>query len=300
MKLVRPAIIDDDTLISSTAAETVPLYSAATTYALDQRVRSDTTHRQYASAAAGNLNHPLTDPAWWTDIGPTNRWAMFDDAVNSQTIGATGLEVVVQPAGRIDTLAMLNIDAGSVRVVISAPKSGGGFDLVSDALYSMVSDSGIADWYDYFFEPIVRKSDVLIIDNIPLIAAPKIDVTFDSGGASAGVGVMIVGLSREIGTTGMGAGIGITDYSRKDTDAFGVTTIVPRAFARRGTFPLWIDAPRVDEVFRMLSSVRAEARLYIGADNYTSAAIYGFFRNFNIELAYPTAALCTLEIEGLT
>lgn len=42
-----------------------PTWSAATTYALNAYVKSADGKSRYRSLQAGNLNHPLTDTAWW-------------------------------------------------------------------------------------------------------------------------------------------------------------------------------------------------------------------------------------------
>lgn len=294
MRLLRPTAINDAALISSNVPETVATWSSATTYALGAQVRNDATHRIFESVQAGNLNHELDDPAWWTDIGPTNRWAMFDQAVGTQTMGATGIDVTIEPAGRVDSLALLNVSAATVRIVINDGASD-----VYDQTYSMISASGVNNWYSYFYEPIVRRTDLIITD-IPLISSADIRIIAADGGGSCAIGAVIAGLSRILGSTAAGAGVGITDYSVKSADDFGNYTITERAFARKGSFRILLDASASDEVYRILSTYRATPVLYIGSDEYLSAVIYGFFRDFNIELAYPLHHLCSLEVEGLT
>jgi len=295
MKIVRPALIDAAALITSSVAETIPLWSNLVTYAPGDQVRDDSVHLVYESVQASNINHPLTDPAWWTEVGPTNRWAMFDGKVATVTTGATGLDVAIQPTGRVDSLALLNVDAATVTVTATDGEDG----VVFDQTYSMVSDSGITDWYAYFYEPILRKTDLIITD-IPLYNAPGITVNLDSGGVPVSAGVLIVGQAKDIGSAAFGARVGITDYSIKEADAFGNFSIVERAFARKGSFSIMIDPALVDEIARVLAGYRATPVLYIGADNYGSTAIYGFYRDFTIEISYPTASFCTLELEGLT
>ena len=82
MQFIKPVSISDATLISSTIAETdYSAWSSGTTYALGDKVILTSTHRVYESLQAANTNHNPTEAAstWWLDIGPTNRWAMFDD-----------------------------------------------------------------------------------------------------------------------------------------------------------------------------------------------------------------------------
>lgn len=294
MRILRPTSINDAALITSNVPETVAAYNAGTTYALAAQVRSDATHRIYESVQAGNVGRSLDDPAWWSNIGPTNRWGMFDQVVGTQTTGATGIDVTINPTGRVDSLALLNVDAATVQVLVSD-----GVTQVFNQTYSMISASGVNTWYSYFYEPILRKTDLVITD-IPLISSPLIQIIADADGEPCSIGVLVVGQSRVLGSTEYGAGVGISDYSIKTADEFGNYTITPRAFARKGTFRIFMDASTSDEVYRILSTYRATPILYIGSDDYLSTAIYGFFRDFNIEISYPLHHLCSLEVEGLT
>ena len=296
MKIVRPSYIDADAkLISSNAGETVAAYNAGTTYPLAAQVRSDATHRIYESVQAGNVGHALTDPAWWLDVGPANTWAMFDQINGTATVGAAGLDVTVKPDGRIDSIALLNVDAAEVRVIVTDATDG----MIHDQTYSMASDSGITDWYAYFYEPIIRKTD-LIVSGFLLYAAPTIRVIVSAGGSPVSVGNMVMGQSREIGSTGYGAQVGINDYSRKEADGFGNYMVVERAFSKKASFNLLIDASAVDNTQTLLAAYRATPILYIGADAYGSTAVFGFYKSFDITIAYPNHSLCNLEIEGLT
>lgn len=294
MRILRPATINDAALTASNVSETLSTWSSGTTYALGAQVRRDSNHRIYESVQAGNLNHSLDDPAWWSNVGPTNRWAMFDQAVGTQTTGATGINVIIEPTGRVDSLALLNVNAATIHVTVRDDGSA-----VFDQVYSMTSGSGVNNWYSYFYEPIIRKTDLIITD-IPLISAPEIEIIAADGGGSCSIGALLVGMSRLLGSTSYGAGVGITDYSIKSADEFGNYTITERAFARKGMFRILIDATSSDEIYRILSSYRATPILYIGSNDFLSTAIYGFFRDFNIEIAYPLHHLCSLEVEGLT
>src|SRR3546814_20900880 len=52
----------------------------------------------------------------WIDIAPTNRWAMFDQALGSVTTDTSVITVTIAPAADIDAVALLDIDALAVRV----------------------------------------------------------------------------------------------------------------------------------------------------------------------------------------
>ena len=59
-------------------------------------------------------------------------------------------------SGRIDTVALFNLDGASVNVTMLDRATE-----VHNEDYSLVSTDGIADWFSRLFEPIVRKTELL-------------------------------------------------------------------------------------------------------------------------------------------
>ena len=169
MKIIRPVTINDSTLTSSNIPETdYAEWSSGTTYALGDYVRYTATanvHRIYQSLVGSNLaNNPYTgDGTKWLRIGATNRWKMFDASVQSQASLASVIDVVLNALGRIDSVILLNVSCATARVKQIDAVAG----VVYDITVSMISPSGITDWYSYFFEPIVRKTDVAFTDLLP-------------------------------------------------------------------------------------------------------------------------------------
>lgn len=295
MKIVRPATIDAAALIGTSAAESASAWSSGSTYALGAQVLNADATRIFESLQAGNLNHALTDAAWWLDIGPANRWAMFDTVNGTTTSAPADLDVTVKPQGRIDSLGLLNVDAAQVQVIVTDDFDG----VIYDQTFTMVEDSGVADWYAYFYEPIVRKTDLIIAD-LPLYTTPSVRVIFSDDGDPTSIGTMVLGQAKHIGDTQFGAGIGITDYSRKQADDFGNYVLVERPFSRKASFQVAVDKGQTDEVERLLSSLRASPTLYIGSTGYGSTAVFGFYRDFNGVIDYPLTTMFSLELEGLT
>lgn len=304
MQLVLPAEIAVNTSnIGSSAPETnLPEFDAGTTYAKDALVRDDSglgaTYRIYKSAQAGNLNHALSESAWWIDIGPTNTYAMFDASSATETIAPGSFDTTFGVQGMVDTIGLLNVDAVSVWIIVWDGGVTG--NLIASRIVSLETGGVSGGWHEYFFEAPVRRRDIVLSD-LPPCWNPTIRIVVNNGLASAcSVGSVVTGKATDIGNAECGASIGITDYSRKDRDEFGTFSIVERACARKGSFTLLIAGDRVDEIYRTLSAYRATPALYVGSDSYAATVIYGFFRDFNIELSYPEVSMCTLELEGLT
>lgn len=301
MKIIRPMTINDAALVSSNVTEAdYAAWSSGTTYASGTRVIVTTpdVHKIYESVQGSNTNHdPITDTTatWWLEISATNRWKMFDGSVGSQTTNATSIAVVVTADGRADSVALLNVSAATVRVTMTDAVEGVVYDQTED----MVSDSGITDWYAYFFEPIERKSDI-VFGGMPPYSDAQISITLTDTGATAACGECIIGLSKEIGTTDYGAQVGIQDFSIKAADEFGTYTITERSYANRGTFTVWVDAGYVDALKKLLAAYRATPVVYIGSDDYAATIIYGFFKDFSIDIAYSQKSICSIELEGLS
>lgn len=300
MKLIRPMTVNDAALAASDVPETDhSAWSGATTYALGDKVRVVSTdyHRTFESVQADNTNHdPTTDDGtWWIDIGPTNRWAMFDGIVETQTTQADSIAVEITGSGRIDTVALLNVSGSAVQITVTDATDGE----VYDETFSLISSDGITDAWSYCFEPVERLSDLVVTD-LPLYSDATIEIALTESGATVACGVCLLGLSRQIGETDHGATVGIKDYSIKEADDFGRYSIVERTFSKRGTFQVWVENALVDRLQKMLAEYRATPILYVASEQFTSTALYGFYRDFSIEIAHPTVSICSIEIEALT
>jgi hypothetical protein len=97
MKFIKPTPITDSLFVTSSAAENdYTAWNAATAYSVGDKCIRTATHRIYERTIAGTTaTAPESDLYNWMDIGPTNRWAMFDQSVGSVTSAATPLIVVI-------------------------------------------------------------------------------------------------------------------------------------------------------------------------------------------------------------
>lgn len=302
MKIVRPISILDAHLSSSSVAENDhAAWSAGTTYGLgDTRIYVvANTHWIVESLQAGNLGHTPTgedSDTWWLKVGATNRWKMFDGVIQSQTSAADEIAVTLTSATeRVDSVALFNIDCASARVTVTDATDG----VVYDETVNMVSDSGITDWYAYFFEPVTRIHDYVFTALPPYLAA-DIDVTLTDTGGTALCGACVIGLSRDIGSTQVGAQIGIQDYSVKQKDAFGNYSILERAYNKRAVFQVKVENTLIDEMQTILAGYRATPVVYVGTDEYASTMIYGFYKDFSTVIEYQDVSILSIELEGLT
>lgn len=297
MKVVKPIIVTDAVLTASNATETVALYNAATTYALGNRVRLDTTKKIYECIQAPSTgNAPDTSPLWWVEVGPTNKWAMFDDSTSTQTAQASPLTVTLAP-GYINSLALFGLEGQTLTVDVT--DGAGGPNVYSRTVN--LDGTVLADWYQYFFEPFVQLGDVVLTD-LPPYGAARVTASI-SGTGTVKCGHLGVGTFYDLGEAEFGASAGIIDFSRKDVDAFGATKLTKRKFSKRMNARMELPTAQINKVQRVLADLRATPCAWVGADDvalYAPLVVWGFYRDFSIDVAYPTLSYCSLEIEGLT
>jgi hypothetical protein len=286
-------------LSSSTVAEADhAAWSSATTYAAGTRVIIVATHKIYESLQASNLNKdPRTQPLWWIEVSPTNRWACFDTSVSTQTKQATSIQYVLNPGQSVNALAALNLsNVSSMTISISSALGGGvvftkTIDLAARPVYS--------NWWTWFYSAKVTPTQSINTD-LPSYTDGIITITIN-GGTGLAVGVLMIGQQRAFGLgVQFGARVGIQDYSRKEKNTYGETILVQRSFAKRANFDLILEKYETDQLQNFLSEVRATNCLWIGTDDYESTTIFGFYKSFDIVISYANRSDCSLEIEGLT
>ena len=294
MKVIKPLPFQESHLISTTAVETVPLYAAGTTYALAAIVRYNS--RLYESLVSSNLgNTPSTSPTKWLDIGPDNTHAMFDNEVNSVTTATSPFVTVIKPLAIFDSLAYLGLTGTSLNVKIQ--NGTGGPEVYNRTI--PLDDTPILDWFMYYFEPYDILSEVVLTD-IPPYTNGVITSTL-TGSTNVQIGSLIYGTVYTLGGTQYGASVGIKDYSVKTTDDFGNTTFVQRAFSKRLEAEIYMDNTKLNFNYKLLSDLRAIPSVWIGSDDdqYKPLIVFGYYRDFNVTIRYPTYSLCSLQVEGL-
>lgn len=298
MKLIQPITITDSVLVSSNVPEAdFPVYNAGTTFNLnDQVIVTTGSHKIYKSLVPSNVGNPVTDNTKWAFVSATNRWKLHDQYANTQTTNAVSIVNSYQMVGRCNSVALANVDANTIIVKVTDPLAGG---VVYNNTRNLTSYSGITDWYGYFFEPIKRDTGATFLD-LPITSNATIDITISAPSGAAKVGVLLLGNFKDLGSTEVGAKVGIDSFSTKTVDAFGNISVVPRAFRKKGEFTFLLPNSYIDELHLTLTGYRDTPIYYIGDDNIEATKIYGFYKDFSITIPYPTYSMCSLYVEGLT
>lgn len=284
---------------------TEQVYSGATTYALAETVISTVTHRVYESVQAANTGKPLPVPpetltAWWLDVGPTNRWAMFDLKSNTQTVCPSPLTVVVTPGARVNTCGRTGIVANSA--VISETSASIGGTVYGPATINLNSRE-VFDWYSYFFEPFSTRPSHVVFD-LPPYTDAVLTATLTATSGNVKCGGMTVGTFVDLGKVQWHAKADSLNFSKITRDDWGNATLVPIPGVPKTNQTLELDKARVNKVMETKALLDAAPALWTGLDDSTDdwfemVQIVGIWKQFSIDMAYPSKALVTLELEQI-
>lgn len=287
----------DTGFIYSSAVEAYSAWSSGTTYAKDAFVIYQT--HIYKSLVNTNTNNipSVVGSTFWIDMGADNAHAMFDGQISSKTTGTSPLQVTVS-TGIINSVALLGLVGTTANVYLT---DGATLNTIYSTTIGL-DGTILADWYMYFFEPFVQKSDV-VLTNVPPYSSGYLTFIM-TGTSSLAIGELMIGTVYSLGVNELEQGVtlGIIDYSRKDTNTTtGVTTFVQGAFSKRMSGQFLIDNGQLNTVQSVLASVRASPSIYLGSEqaDYSPLIVYGFYRDFSIDIAYPTKSFCRIEVEGL-
>lgn len=294
MKVIAPLTIDSS-MVTIDTVETYADWAIGTTYAAgDKVVYGDWVYESLTSSNLGN--QPDTDAVNWVLSSPSNAWAMFDGEVSTRSEKTTTFTATVTPGAYFNSIALLNMSAISVDVTADY---GDGSPLT----YSYdLNETVIADWYGYFFEPYSLREDLVITDIPPSLSVDVTITVTNESGVTAAVGMVKFGTLATLGDSEYGANLGITDYSVKETDAFGVTTFVERPFSKRLSANVFCQNGALTYITSVLQSVRAKPTVWVYSDQdkFRPTVVYGYARDWNVDIAYTNHCLLSLEIEGLT
>ena len=295
MKVIKSIVTTDAILTYSNIAEDEhPAWLSGTSYNANARVIHN--HKIYERVIAGaGTTTPDIDQVNWMYIGYTNRYRMFDNILYSTSERVGGIHFTLTPSQSVDSLAILNVNASSVRVVMTDPALG----VIYDRTIDLVNVSDVTDYYTYFYSPLVAKSNTAVFTDLPIAPTATIDVYISAGSALVSVGEVVYGIKKVVGRTNYGTSIGIKSYSRKEFDEFGNVTVVKRKNSKYCEYDIDIDNYMLNDVQRFFSDIDSVPCVFIGNEGLDELIVYGFYSDFSATISFPTVSKCTLRVEGL-
>ncbi len=299
LQIIRRTPIEEGMLLASNLAEdTSSPWSSLATYAADDVRHVAATHRRYKSVAGSNVgNYPPATPSAWLDIGPTNRWALFDGRMGSASVADGAIEVSLRP-GPFTAFWLGGLQASQVTwALYDAP----GGELVASG-DELLRAGAATDWYEWTFLPYEFRTQITI-GSLPPLADPQLDIVLHGiADEPTECAEMVVGMSTEIGAVQYGANLSVVDYSVKETDAFGTTSLTKRSNVKKLKVTARFDLAQLANVVDTLAAVQAEPIVVIAdsAEEYDPLNLFGWCSDFSVDLALPRINYASLEFTGLT
>lgn len=306
MIVIPPITINDTTLTSTTVSEPSTgevVWNSTTNYATDDIVIRTSTHRKYQRITPGGIDAtaPESAPTKWQDIGPTNAWAMFDQNRNVATVSPAGtMTVVIEPNKRIDSLGLIGVNADTVTVTMEAPV---GTVVFGPTEYSM-NTRNTTTWSTYFFGTFLYK-ETLLITSFPMYANSTVTIEFANDTDDIQCSGVILGSSVYLGAVQYDAVSDALNFSKIERDEFGNSELIPRRTVPKTQQSLWVDKSLVNSVRQVRKDLNAIPALWSGLDDqftdpyFESILIFGIYKQFEINIAQPSVATISLELEEL-
>jgi len=302
MKLIKPVKITDSILsVSNVAENDYAIWGSGTTYAVGQKVIVVATHKQYeATKSSTNLYPPDNiggvEPAW-IEIGTTNKYKMFNDSYYDQTTNLGSISIILD-IGRCDAIGIMNVESSSINVeIIISGNTEYDIDIPMNLSFA-------SNWYEFFYSPIERKTDIVLTD-IPVCGGKQIIVTI-SGSVDQVVkcGLCIPGTVVKIGDSLWGVEFGTENFSKKEQDDFGGYSLIPRNYSKTLTDSIVLPNERTGYIQKLIQPYYTTPALWVADEQFESTVIYGFYRDFSVVLDHFSGsgidgAQCSITIEGL-
>lgn len=304
MIVVIPSEINDTVYDSSTVPEpdTGETEWVVGTYSTGEQRILTSTHKVYEVVAVPDTTVKPdigvdTDPPSWVEVGPTNKWALFDALNSTKTIDSTDIVTVLKPSGIISSVSGFGIEnVSTVNVTVTDDVEG----VVYDETVNMADSDPLVDFWEWFFFPITNKREFLLVD-LPAYSDATITVTLTGSGDRA-IGSLVIGNQLPMGVTEYGTSMQLLDFSIKERDEFGNFTVIPRRTSKLVDFDCYIETNKMGYLFRTLSDLTTIPTVWAALDGADSdpTLIYGYYKDSQLNLNQPDVSDITIQVEGLS
>ena len=306
MIVIPPVKIEGSKLVSSTIAEPDTgevVWDASTSYSPGDVVIRTTTHRKYENVAASagiDAGLPESTPARWLDIGPTNKYAMFDQSGSMPSVASSGsLSVRISPGQRIDSLALTGVQANTVTITMYV-----GSTVEYGPVVINMSGRTTTTWSQYFFGVLLYKN-TLVLQDLPPYASAEVQIDFNNPSGAVKCSGVVIGTKIYLGKTQYTAKDDSLNFSIITRDEFGNSTLTPRRTVPKSSQTLWCEKTNVNNARLARKLLNAVPAFWSGLDDkysddyFEAVSLYGIYKQFEIDIGQPDVATINLELEEL-
>lgn len=261
-------------------------------------VALESTKRLYYSTRK-NQDNPVdgltkTIPTW-IDYGSTNKWAAFDDKINTVSKWSSPLTFEFTPGEFVTAISGFNITGvSSINVTMTDPIDGE----VYNEDFGLTGTSNVYGWYTYYFSAIQVRTFFIATD-VPPYKDATITVTL-TGPGEISVGALPFGDLITIGNAEYGANVKMQDLSRNTEDEFGNVTVIRRESRKLTEFPVKVLKSRMDYVYSIMDDLRTIPSVWVGEGTQNDITVtYGYHYDLVLNVNYPSVCDVTIQVKGL-
>lgn len=292
MKAIKQEITE---FISTNLNQPRNEWSETTTYSASQEVTY--LNHIYRSMVNGNLDvRPSLNTGKWLLFGVDNSFASIDlHSLTASTID-DGLDYIEYEFASVGFTMLAFRGIMGATLELFEYDSGG--TLINSQTRSIIPD-GQPDSVE--IDTTVQSVDVILDLIQPEVAKMKVRIHKRADGR-ASVDTMVGGRSFSIGATRFGITGGFIDFSIRETDSYGITTIKKRNVQETMSGEIVIDAIRTQAVKRFIKTeCMGETIMFIADESddskYENLTMLGYVTDFNIRIDNGVKSFGNIEIE---
>jgi len=287
-----------------------PSWDNTTSFAFATTVYFENYH--YKSVIENNQgNTPSLSPLYWLKIESSNTYSAIDLKSKTKTIcdsttktgGNAPYDLIMEfETSRYDAISLGNVRGTDI--IIEVFETGDYVNAVETITQKIETRYTVDSWFNYFYSPLIpdlTEFERNFYFRIKAVTG-KIRVTITEGyGAYSSVSYMLSGKTEYIADTLFNVGMSLTDYSKTDTDEFGVTEVQKRDVRESLDINIQFDSKRINHVRRSIKRKQGEILLFIVDESIDSAyenlQILGYIEDYNTVLsnAIQTQASITVS-----
>lgn len=204
-----------------------------------------------------NKNQPVGElTEWWFKVGPTNKFALFDDDVDTATTDTADITYVIDP-GLVTGWAMFGLIGNELDVEAKV----GSETVYGPYTYSLDGSVVIDDW-TYMFAPFLQRSNVIDAE----VPAWDARWTFTVKGAGTRqVATLKMGESIYIGSVEDGsASSGAISYTSVSETPQGKVKIIKRRKVPEVVVSNFVELSEVNAVAAAMDRLDGEVAVFVG------------------------------------
>lgn len=279
---------------SNVATSSHPDWVFATPYSIGAKVYLPLNYGEYEALTANSGKQPNLNPTDWKFLGTTNKFRMFDQFLNTQTVKNGTIEVSIAAYGA-EALYLGNIDATTITVEVINLDT---LEVIETKIYTTYRD--ILDWQDYFYgDWLEDKVESIIYERTTLSQNIAFHIIIDNGANDAKCGIFACGRVKVLGNTRWGVTVGAIDYSSVVIDnASGATYLSKGNYAKTLDVDIFTRTGSANAVYKALIDARGTAVVFIPG-KYELLNLYCYIQKHETLVNGPVETAITCQAIGL-